>query len=133
MSSKNDDAAASNPAKRRLLPRVSGINGNRENRKTDNHSTTSSKTAYIVRTRGTPVTPLILVTISMPYVCPPNKPNAIKSLNGTQLEPLRALLAPLPERFITIIVAQSWAALDLSSVTPYSPSESSSGMNTARP
>jgi hypothetical protein len=116
MSSKNDDAAASNPAKRCRLPRVSNVIGNRENRNnTDDHSTTSSTTTkYIVRTGGAPVTPLIPGTISTPYVCPPNEPNAIKSLKGTKLEPLRALLAALPERFTTTIVDQSRAALDLS-------------------
>ena len=115
MSSENDDAAASNPAKRRRLPRVSDVHGNEENRNnTDDHSTSSDST-FVVRTAGAPIAPLIPVTISTPYVRPPNEPNAIKSLKGTKLEPLRALLAPLPERFITTIVAQSRAALDLSS------------------
>ena len=115
MSSKNDYAAASNPAKCRRLPRVSDV-GNRENRNnTDDHSTTSSKTTkYIFRTGGAPVTPLIPVTISTPYIRPPDKPNTIKSLKGIKLEPLRALLVPLLERFATTIVAQSWTALDLS-------------------
>ena len=97
------------------MPRVSDVHGNEENRNnTDDHSTSSVST-FFVRTAGVPIAPLIPVTISTPYVRPPNKPNAIKSLKGTKLEPLRALLAPLPERFITTIVAQSRAALDLSS------------------
>ena len=82
---------------------------------TDNHGTTSSTTnKYIVRTGGAPVTPLIPVTIFTSYVRPPNELNAVKSLKGTKLEPLRALLALLPEKFTTTIVAQSWVALDLS-------------------
>jgi hypothetical protein len=116
MSSTNDDAAASNPAKRRRLPRVSYGNGTEDDRNNaDDHSAASSETTYVVRTTGAPVTQLIPVTISTAYARPHNEPNAIKSLKGTKLEPLRALLAPLPERFITTIVAQSRAALDLSS------------------
>ena len=116
MSSKNDDTAASNRAKRPRPSRVSDVHGNEDNRNnTDDHSAASSKTTFVVRTTGAPVTQLISVTISTPYVRPPNEPNAIKSLKGTKLEPLRALLAPLPERFITTIVTQSRAALDLSS------------------
>lgn len=115
MSSENDDAAASNPAKRRRLPRVSNVGGNEDIRNnTDDHSAASSETTYVVRTPGAPVATLIPVTISTPYVRAPNEPNAIKSLKGTKLEPLRALLAPLPEKFTTTIVAQSRAALDLS-------------------
>ena len=77
MSSKNDDAAANNQAKRRQSPGVSDVIGNRENRNnTDNHSTTSNTTTkYIVRTGDAPITPLIPVTIFPPYVRPPNKSN----------------------------------------------------------
>ena len=95
MSSENDDAAAGNPDKCRRLPRVGYSNGNEENRNTDNNSAASSETTFVVRTTGAPVTQLIPVTISTTYVRPPNEPNAIKSLKGTKLEPLRALLAPL--------------------------------------
>ena len=116
MSSENDDAAASNPAKRRRLPGVSDVNGNKENRNnTDDHRAASSETTYVVRTTGAPVPPMIPVTISTPYVRPPNEPNTVKSLKGTNLEPLRELIAPLAERCTTTIVAQSRAALDHSS------------------
>ena len=116
MSSENDDAAASNPAKRCRLPRVSDVNGNKDNRDNkDNHSAASSETTYVVRTTGAPVPPMIPVTISTPYVRPPNEPNTVKSLKGTNLEPLRELIAPLAERCTTTIVAQSRAALDHSS------------------
>ena len=97
------------------MPRVSDVNGTEENRNNnDDHSAASSKTTFVVRTTGAPITPLVPVTIFTPYVRPPNEPNTIKSLKGTKLEPLRALLAPLPEIFTNIIVAQSWTALDLS-------------------
>lgn len=62
------------------------------------------------RTLDPPPPPL---TIDSAYVRPPNKPNALKALKGTRLESLRALLAPLPEQFITKIVALSRATLDL--------------------
>ena len=115
MSSTNDDDAASNQKKRPRPSRVSNV-CNRENRMNmDNHSTISSTTTkYIVRTGGAPVTLLIPVTISTPYIHPPNKRNAIKSLNCMKIEPLRALLALLPERFATTMVAQLRVALDLS-------------------
>ena len=59
----------------------------------------------------TPTTPSI--TIESAYDRPPNEPNALKALKGTRLEPLGALLAPLPERSIIKIVALSKATLDL--------------------
>ena len=115
MSSENDDAAASNRAKRPRPSRVSDVHGNEDNRNnTDDHSAASSETTFVVRTTGAPVTQLIPVIISTPYVRPPNEPNAIKSLKGTKLEPLRAFLEPLPERCTTTIVTQSQAVLDLS-------------------
>ena len=116
MSSEKGDAVASNRAKRPQPSRVSDVHGNEDNRNNrDDYSAASSETTFVVRTTGAPVTQLIPVTNSTPYARPHNEPNAIKSLKGTKLEPLRALLAPLPERFITTIVAQSRAALDLSS------------------
>jgi hypothetical protein len=66
---------------------VRGI-GNVDNKMImDNKSETTSivNELYIVRSGGAVATPLTLVTILMPYVHPPNEPNATTGLKGTKL------------------------------------------------
>ena len=116
MSIANDIDASSKTAKRpRTTARVSDIGMGNERDETppaDDGSSTASTNGEFTFPAFRNTDPLPL-TINSEYVHPPNEPNALKALKGTKLEPLRALLATLPERFITHIAALSRATLDL--------------------
>ena len=124
MTSDNDDPAAITPAKR---PRPSedrtspGSQNSTEARTPLGNLTATSDVfgdeefhlpASARTTAPNPNPPSI--TIESAYERPPNESSTLKTLKGTRLEPLRALLAPLPERFSIKIVALSKATLDLS-------------------
>ena len=115
MSSNNDDNAASGPNKRpRPDPETAVRDPCFDSSESESNSQSSMGYEYTNAT-ATATATLPIVRFSDQ----PNEPEkkSLKALQGTKLDPIRALLAPQPEVFITTIIASSKAMLDLLQTT----------------
>ena len=109
MSSNNDDTAASGPNKRpRPDPEAAARDPIFDS--SDGNSEDSVEYEY---TNATAMLPIVKFSDQLNET----EKKSLKALQGTKLDPIRALLAPQPEVFITTIIASSKAMLDLLQTT----------------